>query len=645
MLKHYLAILTFVLVALLVGAEPAGSTAKVDLTAEEQAFLAGKELRLGIDDARPPFEFITETGEYAGISAGFVEALAARLGLTIVPKEGMKWPDAMEKVKTGEIDVIPKVTPTRDREKFLIFTRPYASFPSVIVTHRDRSVKGLTDLSGLRVGVVKGLVVESSLKRDHPELSLVPLPDIETSLRQLATGKLDAFIDNLGTVSYTIDKLGLVNLKIAAETPYTHDLAIGVRKDWPLLASALDKALASMTEEEKTAIKNRWLSIQYHQGVDWGTVGPVGAGLLLVICFILSWNRHLGRAVRKREQAEQGLKENARMLEWRSQIKTRVAEIAADLQQATSFEELARKLMSRLTPLVGADCGVFYVLDGSTNHLRPVGGYAWMDSQSRQFALGQGLVGQCALEQKVIMITDTAETRIRINWGLGETTPKAVLLQPVVQTGHVLGVIELATLKSFGEEEQALLDELLPLVAMNFEIIARNLQTQQLLEDSIEQTKSILLQQEQLQETEAWYRSIIESAPDGILVADDQGIIILTNTMTDTIFGYQSGELLGRNVDILVPPAYRATLGSKRENFMKGGVGREMETPAFDLRGMSQDGSEFPVAIGLSKLPMLGSRGLCVCVSIRQVTEKINRSHEDPPGYKKRQRQDIPNQA
>jgi len=73
----------------------------------------------------------------------FVEVIAARLGLSMVPKEGVKWPDAMEKVKTGEIDVIPKVTPTRDREKFLIFTRPYASFPSVIVTHRDRSSRVL----------------------------------------------------------------------------------------------------------------------------------------------------------------------------------------------------------------------------------------------------------------------------------------------------------------------------------------------------------------------------------------------------------------------------------------------------------------------------------------------------------------------
>jgi len=281
---------------------------QVDLTAEERAFLAGKQLRLGVDVARPPFEHVDEKGAYTGISAEFIAAAAKRLGIAVVPQTGMKWTEAMEKVKVGDIDVIPKVTPSAAREKFLIFTKPYTTYPSVIVTRKDRLAGGLDDLRGLKVGVNKGQIIESNLERDHPELSLVPYPDIEAGLRALATEKCDAFIDNLGAVAYTIETVGFANLRIAASTPYTHDLAIGVRKDWPLLASALDKALDSMTDQEKAEIKNRWLAFKYEAGINWRIVGPIGATLIAIIAFVLVWNRRLGRAIRERERSEHKIK-------------------------------------------------------------------------------------------------------------------------------------------------------------------------------------------------------------------------------------------------------------------------------------------------------------------------------------------------
>jgi PAS domain S-box-containing protein len=268
-----------------------------------------------VDVARPPFEHVDEKGAYTGISAEFIAEAAKRLGIAVVPQTGMKWTEAMEKVKVGDIDVIPKVTPSAARENFLIFTKPYTTYPSVIVTRKDRLAGGLDDLRGLKVGVNKGQIIESNLERDHPELSLVPYPDIEAGLRALATGECDAFIDNLGAVAYTIETVGLANLRIAASTPYTHDLAIGVRKDWPLLASALDKALDSITDRERSEIKNRWLAFKYEAGINWRIVGPIGATLLAIIAFVLMWNRRLGRAIRERKKAEDALKESEKRVQ------------------------------------------------------------------------------------------------------------------------------------------------------------------------------------------------------------------------------------------------------------------------------------------------------------------------------------------
>jgi PAS domain S-box-containing protein len=291
---------------------PAGESqgaAAIRLTADEREWLAHhRDIRLGVDIVRPPFEYVDGKGAYTGISAEFIAAAARRLGIAVVPQTGMKWTEAMEKVKVGDIDVIPKVTPSAAREKFLIFTKPYTTYPSVIVTRKDRLAGGLDDLRGLKVGVNKGQIVESNLERDHPEFSLVPYPDIETGLRTLATGECDAFVDNLGAVAYTIETVGLANLRIAASTPYTHDLAFGVRKDWPLLASALDKALDNITDQEKAEIKNRWLAFKYEAGINWRIVGPIGAALLAITAFVLVWNRRLGRAIREREHSERKIK-------------------------------------------------------------------------------------------------------------------------------------------------------------------------------------------------------------------------------------------------------------------------------------------------------------------------------------------------
>ncbi|MBA4395638.1 MAG: bifunctional diguanylate cyclase/phosphodiesterase, partial [Desulfobacca sp.] len=212
-------------------AQEKATAVQIDLTAEERAFLVGKQLRLGVDSARPPFEYLDEKGVYSGISAGFIQDCAKRLGVSIGVVPGLTVSAAMEKAKAGEIDEIPKITPTPEREKHLIFTKAYVTFPSVIISRKEaRFIGGLDDLDGLKIGVLKGLVVEELLKRDYPQLPLIPLSDVKKALLELSTGKIDVFVDNLGTVTYNIDKLGLTNLKIAAPTPYNHDLAFGIRK-------------------------------------------------------------------------------------------------------------------------------------------------------------------------------------------------------------------------------------------------------------------------------------------------------------------------------------------------------------------------------------------------------------------------------
>ncbi len=589
-----LIILTLLLSASLTmpsGAQEKAGNVQVDLTAEERAFLVGKQLRLGVDVARPPFEYLDGKGDYTGISAAFITAAAKRLGIAIVPMKEIKWSDAMEKVKVGEIDVIPKVTPSVARAKFMIFSKPYTTFPSVIVTRKDRLAGGMEDLRGLKVGVNKGQIIEANLKRDHPEFALVPYPDIETGLRAVSTGQCNVYVDNLGAVAYTIDTVGLTNLRIAASTPYTHDLAFGVRKDWPLLASALDKALASMTDQEKTEIKNRWLAIKYDAGINWRIFAPIGVAMLFIIAFVLIWNRRLRRVGRERERIQEELKENAKLLEFRSTIKAKLSRISVELQQAATFEELARTFLSQMAPLMGAAYGVFYLMDEEKQLLQAVGGYGWMETEakSRQFKIGEGLPGQCAREKTPLSLNNSQDSNIRIVWGGGDLDLSAILLQPILEQDKILAVIELGALQPFTQEQREILGEIMPTLALNLMITRRNLttqellvkgqeqiaeldqarrtmlgimedlemakqetearnaETQELLQQTQRQAEELKIQQEQIKEAEERSRAILNAISVGTMIIHPQTKIIRdVNPVAAGIIGLPREEIIGR---------------------------------------------------------------------------------------------------
>jgi two-component system sensor histidine kinase/response regulator len=308
------------------------------------------------------------------------------------------------------------------------------------------------------------------------------------------------------------------------------------------------------------------------------------------------------------------------------------------LQTASDFTDLARRFFSRIAPLAEVGRGVFYIYEEEQRRLRLLGSYAHRERKSldQYFSLGQGLVGQCAMERMPIIITQPPADYIRIESALGEGTPRAIAVLPVLKGERLLGVVEIATLATFGAKQQALLDGVMPMLAMNIEIIERGARTQQLLEETRAQAESMEKQAARLEEqavemeaqqaeikaTEAWFRGIVESAPDGMLVTDIGGTIILTNPQIEQMFGYQAGELVGLPIEKLVPQSVRGRHPDLRNQYLKTGETRLMGMRGKELRGLRRDGTEFPLEVGLARLPDVGGRGICVCASVRDVTER-----------------------
>jgi PAS domain S-box-containing protein len=121
------------------------------------------------------------------------------------------------------------------------------------------------------------------------------------------------------------------------------------------------------------------------------------------------------------------------------------------------------------------------------------------------------------------------------------------------------------------------------------------------------------------------FRNLLEVAPDAILVVDASGAITYANARTREFFGYQPGELLGSNVDLLIPSRNRGGHSGNRATYAREPRVRHM-APGRQLTALRKDGSEFPVEISLS--PIETEEGLLVLTMIRDISER-NRAERE----------------
>jgi len=188
-------------------------------------------------------------------------------------------------------------------------------------------------------------------------------------------------------------------------------------------------------------------------------------------------------------------------------LKTNLAKFSRMLQGQRDLKNVGRIVLSELCPVVSAQQAEFYMLDGREKEEDPrltlLASFASEGNAQlgKQIGLGEGVVGQCALEKRKIVLDNLPQDYIRISSGLGESTPRSVLVLPLIFEGQAKGVLELASFDGFNPSHQALLDQLTESIGIVLNTIEANMRTEDLLTQSQSLAQQLQTRQEQLQQT------------------------------------------------------------------------------------------------------------------------------------------------
>jgi CheY-like chemotaxis protein/HAMP domain-containing protein len=290
-------------------------------------------------------------------------------------------------------------------------------------------------------------------------------------------------------------------------------------------------------------------------------------------------------------------------------LKTNLAKFSGMMQGQKNLEAVSRLIMSELTPLVSAHHGAFFIAstEQGVRELRLRASYAYQvrKSVSNSFKLGEGLVGQSALEKKAILLTNVPGDYVQISSGLGQSPPLNILVIPILFEDDVSAVIELASFQPFSQIHRLFLEQLSGSIGVVLNMIGANMRTvealnqsQSLAEELQKQSKELQQQQYELkksnQELGAQAHSLKISEDQ---LKDQREELQKVNEQLEekaTLLAGQNRAVENKNKEVelarlaLEEKAEQLALSSKYKSEFLANMSHELRTPLNSLLILSQ---------------------------------------------------------
>ena len=276
---------------------PLASVEPVKLTAEESHYLDNKAfIAMCTDPDWMPYEQITKEGEHRGILGDYHRLWAKKIGKEIRLVKTESWTQSLQYMKQRRCDILSSAQATVERRHYMDFTSPFVSYPIAVATRNDELFfERFEQILGYELAVVKGYSTIETLKKKYPEIHIVEVDSPLQGLTQVSKGDVFAYIDTVPTIGYQTQTHGILNIKISGVLDEKYNMSVGVRNDEPLLLDIFNKAVASISNQERYAILNKWISIKYEKVADYSFFWKLIGGIIFLLLLVIYRERVISR--------------------------------------------------------------------------------------------------------------------------------------------------------------------------------------------------------------------------------------------------------------------------------------------------------------------------------------------------------------
>lgn len=261
----------------------------------------------------PPIEYVDKDGNFQGLTVDYLNRISDILGIRFEADNKSTWSTSVQKVLNSELQMFSAAGVTPERKKMVTFTTPYLQLPMVIFALDSVPfVDGISGLIGKKVAVVKSYAVVDYLKSGNLGLDIVEVSSVEEGLKRVKSRDVDAYIGSILVTGHIIREKGFTHIRVAGETPYKNGISMAARHDLPILHSILQKALNTISSEERGRILRNWVGLQTAGKIDYTAFWQVGAAVIALLLAFFGWNAYLQRRVRQQVFESKALQEQLR---------------------------------------------------------------------------------------------------------------------------------------------------------------------------------------------------------------------------------------------------------------------------------------------------------------------------------------------
>ncbi|MDD1135061.1 transporter substrate-binding domain-containing protein [Pseudomonas shahriarae] len=288
---------------------------KLQLSQREERWIKDHPVvKVVINETFAPLTFADSDGQLRGMTADLLELIRLRTGLRLEFQNTRNVNQMIEQVENGNADIIAAISPSREREAKLNFSRPYLQNSYVLLTRKEPGApSSLEQLAGKKLAITEGNPLVEYLRREFAQITLVEASDTFKASEMLAQGQVDGAVNSLVVANYFLSShffQGRLQVSSSIGTQLA-SFSLATSRSATELASILDKALLSIAPDELGVINNRWRGYTAASDSYWRNYHRLiiqivsAAGLLLLTS--LAWNGYMRRQIKQRQMAERAL--------------------------------------------------------------------------------------------------------------------------------------------------------------------------------------------------------------------------------------------------------------------------------------------------------------------------------------------------